>query len=45
MPPKDYTTTRISTMQDWIKSESDKKHSMAVKYIEENVDLFGSNYM
>ena len=36
MPPKDYTLT---TLQNWIKAETDKKHSMAIKYIEENVDL------
>lgn len=40
MPPKDYT---IYTVQEWIKAESDKKHSMAVKYIEENVDLIDTD--
>lgn len=29
----------IKTFEDWIKAEDAKKHSMAVKYIEENVDL------
>ena len=36
MPPRGYT---ITTLQTWLKAETDKKHSMAVKYIEENVDL------
>ena len=39
MPVKDYTTM----LQDWIKTETDKKHSMAVKYIEENVDLIDTD--
>ena len=34
--------TTLTMLQDWIKAESDKKHSMAVKYIEENVDLVDS---
>ena len=38
MPYKDYTST-LTMLQDWIKSETNKKHSMAIKYIEENVDL------
>ena len=38
MNPKEYTTI-LTTLEDWIKSETHKKHSMAVKYIEENVDL------
>ena len=42
MPPKDYTNT-ITMLQDWIKAEDDKKHSMAVKYIEENVDLIDTD--
>ena len=42
MPPKDYTDT-VTTLQDWIKAETDKKHSMAVKYIEENVDLIDTD--
>lgn len=42
MPPKDYTNT-ITMLQDWIKAETDKKHSMAVKYIEENVDLIDTD--
>ena len=37
MNPKDYTITM------WLKSETDKKHSMAVKYIEENVDLIDTD--
>jgi hypothetical protein len=37
MNPRDYTITM------WLKSESDKKHSMAVKYIEENVDLIDTD--
>ena len=40
MNPRDYT---ITMLQDWIKSETDKKHSMAVKYIEENVDLIDTD--
>ena len=42
MPPKGYT---ITMLQDWFKSEEeeDKKHSMAVKYIEENVDLIDTD--
>ena len=40
MNPKDYT---ITMLQNWIKSETDKKHSMAVKYIEENVDLIDTD--
>ena len=38
MPPKGY-----SNYQGWIKAEEDKKHSMAVKYIEENVDLIDTD--
>ena len=38
MPPKGYIR-----FQDWIKAEDDKKHSMAVKYIEENVDLIDTD--
>ena len=38
MNPKYYTM-----LQDWIKAESDKKHSIAVKYIEENVDLIDTD--
>lgn len=41
MHPKDYTT--ITMLQDWIKAQSDKAHSMAVKYIEENVDLIDTD--
>ena len=37
MNPEDYTI--ITTVQTWFKAETDKRHSMAVKYIEENVDL------
>ena len=33
----------LRSLQDWIKSETDKKHSMAVKYIEENVDLIDTD--
>lgn len=33
----------IRLLQDWLKAEEDKKHSMAVKYIEENVDLIDTN--
>ena len=40
MPPKGYA---LATLQDWIKAENDKKHSMAVKYIEENIDLVDSD--
>ena len=40
MHPKDYTVTWI---HDWFKAEEDKKHSMAVKYIEENVDLIDTD--
>lgn len=40
MNPKDY---KIGWLQDWIKAEEDKKHSMAVKYIEENVDLIDTD--
>ena len=42
MPPKDYINT-ITTLQDWIKAETNKVHSMAVKYIEENVDLIDAD--
>lgn len=42
MNPKDYTYL-ITNLQDWIKAETDKKHSMAVKYIEENVDLIDTD--
>ena len=42
MPPKDYIST-LTTLQDWIKAEVDKKHSLAVKYIEENVDLIDTD--
>ena len=38
MPPKSFIR-----YQDWIKAENDKKHSMAVKYIEENVDLIDTD--
>ena len=37
MNPEDYIL--ITTVQTWLKAETDKKHLMAVKYIEENVDL------
>ena len=40
MHPKNYTLTLI---QDWIKAENDKAHSIAVKYIEENVDLIDTD--
>lgn len=33
----------ITQLQQWLKSEEDKKHSMAVKYIEENVDLIDTD--
>ena len=39
MHPKNY----LNMLQDWIKAENDKKHSMAVKYIEENVDLIDTD--
>ena len=29
----------ITMLQNWLESETKKKHSMAVKYIEENIDL------
>ena len=35
MTPSDTLTMIL----DWVSAESDKKHSRAVKYIEENVDL------
>ena len=35
MPPKNTT----SWLTDWIEQEKNKKHYLAVKYIEENVDL------
>ena len=38
MPPKSFID-----FQDWIKAENNKKHSMAVKYIEENVDLIDTD--
>ena len=40
MNPRDYT---ITMLQNWIKAETDKKHSMAVKYIEDNVDLIDTD--
>lgn len=40
MPPINQTLTML---QDWIESETKKKHSMAVKYIEENVDLIDTD--
>lgn len=40
MPPKNYVRR---TLQDWINTETIKKHSMAVKYIEENVDLIDAD--
>ena len=39
MNPKD----TITMLQDWIKAETNKAHSMAVKYIEENVDLIDTD--
>lgn len=33
----------IALLQDWLKLEESKKHSMAVKYIEENVDLIDTD--
>ena len=39
MPPK-YTTTLL---QDWIEFETKKRHALAVKYIEENVDLIDTD--
>ena len=42
MPPKDYIST-LTMMQDWINSEINKKHSMAARYIEENVDLIDTD--
>ena len=33
----------ITMLQDWIKAETNKAHSMAVKYIEENVDLIDTD--
>ena len=41
MHPKDYYT--ITMLQDWFKAEEDKKHSMAVNYIEENVNLIDTD--
>ena len=43
MPPKSYINYTATMLQDWIKAETDKKHSMAVKYIEENVDLIDTD--
>lgn len=42
MPPTEYIST-ITMLQDWIKAETNKKHSTAVKYIEENVDLIDTD--
>ena len=39
MNPKD----TLTALQDWIKAQTDKTHSMAVKYIEENVDLIDTD--
>lgn len=39
MNPKDY----MSVFQNWLNAETNKKHSMAVKYIEENVDLIDTD--
>ena len=39
MNPKDCTLW----LYDYFKAETDKKHSMAVKYIEENVDLIDTD--
>ena len=39
MNPKD----TITMLQDWIKAETNKAHSRAVKYIEENVDLIDTD--
>ena len=39
MPPKN----TIDLLQDWIKAETKKTHLMAVKYIEENVDLIDTD--
>lgn len=36
-------TETIKLLQDWLKLEEDKKHSMAVKYIEGNVDLIDTD--
>lgn len=33
----------ITLLQSWIEFETKKKHSMAVKYIEENVDLIDTD--
>lgn len=33
----------LTMLQNWINAESDKKHSMAVRYIEENVDLIDTD--
>ena len=35
MPPKN----TITWLTDWVEQEQNKKHSLAVRYIEENVDL------
>lgn len=44
MPPKGYVNDHMAaTLQNWIKAENDKRHSMAVKYIEENVDLIDND--
>ena len=42
MNPQDYTST-LTMLQDWVKAEANKAHSMAVKYIEENVDLIDTD--
>ena len=39
MNPKD----TLTALQDWIRAQTDKAHSMAVKYIEDNVDLIDTD--
>ena len=43
MNPEDSTYNTLIMLQDWIKAETNKTHSMAVKYIEENVDLIDTD--
>lgn len=43
MPPRGYRDYKLGLLQDWIEAETNKKHSMAVKYIEENVDLIDTD--
>ena len=33
----------LTALQDWIKAEIDKNHSIAVRYIEDNIDLIDTD--